>query len=130
MQMIRILGKRDAIWVAAGVLVALLIFPDATCAQCAMCRTTLLNSAEGQRLIGAFDRSIFFLLSAPFAVFGIIGGLIVKGYRRQALRAGRSVGELPLPVLTATPEAENRRESAARPTLPLRPRKLPIRLPY
>ncbi len=39
-------------------------------AQCAMCRTALANSPEGQQLIAAFNKGILLLLAVPLVIFG------------------------------------------------------------
>ena len=65
---INISYKRAAAWVAMGVAVALLVVPEALAAQCAMCKTALLNSPEGQQMASGFNRGILFLLGAPLLV--------------------------------------------------------------
>jgi hypothetical protein len=61
---------------------------DTAAAQCAMCRLAL-HSPEGQRLIGALREGIAVLLVAPFAVFGVVATLAVRGRRRND-RDGRA----------------------------------------
>jgi len=41
-------------------------------AQCAMCKTALTQSAEGQRMGQSFNKAILFLLGAPYVVAGTI----------------------------------------------------------
>ncbi len=81
--------KKAAAWVAMGVAVALLVVPEIVAAQCAMCRTALLNSPEGQQLASSFNRGILFLLAAPFVVLGAVAFLLWKARRDHALLAGR-----------------------------------------
>ncbi len=78
-----------AILFAMRATVVLLVASDIAFAQCAMCRTGLLNSPEGQKLANGFNSAILFLLSAPFVVAGTIAFLIFRPYLRRALLAGR-----------------------------------------
>ncbi len=68
-------------------MVVLLVASSAAFAQCAMCRTGLTNSPEGQRLANGFNSGILFLLSAPFVVVGTIAFLIFRPHLRRALLA-------------------------------------------
>ncbi len=52
-------------------------------AQCAMCRTALTESAEGQQLAAGFNSAILFLLSAPYLVFGTLAGSLWMARRRK-----------------------------------------------
>jgi len=61
-------------------------------AQCAMCRTALLNSPESRELIAAFDSGILFLLAVPFAIFGSVIFLLWRASRKR-LRAASVAGE-------------------------------------
>ncbi len=70
-------------------MVVFLVVCDVALAQCAMCRTGLLNSPEGQRLANGFNSGILFLLSAPFVVVGTVALLIFRPHLRRALLAGR-----------------------------------------
>lgn len=45
-------------------------------AQCAMCRSALLDSPEGQQMASGFNTAILFLLGAPYLVFGTLAGSI------------------------------------------------------
>ena len=60
--------------------------PDAMAQGCSMCRTAL-GSADDP-LARGFYWSILWLMSAPYLLFGLIGGWLV--YRHVA--AGRAVG--------------------------------------
>lgn len=51
-------------------------------AQCAMCRTALEGSEQGQALAVQFNRGILFLLGAPFAVAAGIGIAMFRSRRR------------------------------------------------
>jgi hypothetical protein len=68
---------------AALVLVFVLLEGTAW-AQCAMCRTALESSAEGQAIAGGFRKGIVLLLAAPYAIFGTIAYFIVRAYQRKA----------------------------------------------
>ena len=52
-------------------------------AQCAMCRTALSQSAEGQQLQAGFNSAILFLLGAPYLVFGTLVGSLWLSKRRK-----------------------------------------------
>ncbi len=68
--------------------VLLLGAANALFAQCAMCRTTLLGSPEGQKLAAGFKIGILFLLGAPFAITSTLAFLIFKACRRRPFRPG------------------------------------------
>ncbi|GBC82355.1 hypothetical protein HRbin10_01478 [bacterium HR10] len=75
-------------------------------AQCAMCRTGLLNSPEGQQWASGFNRGILFLLAVPFVIVGGIAALIWRAQRRRAReglpQAMRTAAEAPEPALTSS----------------------------
>jgi hypothetical protein len=52
-------------------------------AQCSICVTALENSPEGRAMAGSFNRGILFLLAAPYAIFGTIGVVIYRSYRKK-----------------------------------------------
>ena len=52
-------------------------------AQCAMCRTALTESAEGQQLAAGFNSAILFLLGAPYLVFGTLAGSLWIARRKN-----------------------------------------------
>jgi hypothetical protein len=56
-------------------------------AQCAMCRTTVTASPEGQRLALELNRAILILLAAPYGVFAALAWGVVGPARRQRARA-------------------------------------------
>ena len=51
-------------------------------AQCAMCRTALEGSEQGQAMAEHFNRGILFLLGAPFTVAAGIGFAMKRSRRR------------------------------------------------
>jgi hypothetical protein len=53
-------------------------------AQCAMCKTGLTNSPEGQRLASGFNTGILFLLAAPFLIVGVFAILVLAARRTHA----------------------------------------------
>ncbi len=57
---------------------ALLLAAGDLYAQCAMCRTALQQSPEGQELAAGFNRGILFLLLAPFVVTAAMALLVCK----------------------------------------------------
>lgn len=59
--------RRTVLTVAGGLLLALGLAGPAG-AQCAMCGTTLTNSAEGRAMTPAFNRAILVMLAAPYAL--------------------------------------------------------------
>lgn len=66
---------------AAALLPILACIFETSLAQCPMCRTALVSSAEGQEIARAFNYGILFLLSAPFWVVGAIALLIYRARR-------------------------------------------------
>src|SRR6516162_8515456 len=49
---------------------------------CAMCKTALEQSEEGQQLAKSFDYGILFLMGVPYAMFGTVGFFAFRAYRR------------------------------------------------
>ncbi len=72
-----------AFWITVAAAVACLVANDVIFAQCAMCKTGLLNSPEGQRMASGFNRGILFLLTVPFLVLGAVALLILNARRRH-----------------------------------------------
>ncbi len=74
--------SRWAKWavLAFAALATVLIISDTAFAQCAMCRTAMLNSPEGQKLARGFNHGILLLLSVPFFVVGTIAFRLRKVY--------------------------------------------------
>jgi hypothetical protein len=58
-------------------------------AQCAMCQTALLNSAEGRGISAEFNHAILVMLFAPYLVFAAVGGVLLRHRIAAALRRGR-----------------------------------------
>ena len=52
--------------------------------QCAMCRTALENSVEGQQIAEGFRQGIVFLLAAPYAIMGGVSYAIFKAHKKNA----------------------------------------------
>lgn len=67
---------RLSAWIGAAA--AWLAVTPAVLAQCAMCKTGLLNSPEGQQMARGFNRGIVFLLAAPLLVVGAIALLVLR----------------------------------------------------
>jgi hypothetical protein len=67
---------------AAVIAVVLLVETDGW-GQCAMCRTALENSAEGQAVAQGFREGIVFLLAVPYAILGSIAFGLVRAFKRR-----------------------------------------------
>jgi hypothetical protein len=52
-------------------------------AQCAMCRTALENSVEGQAIAEGLKNGILFLLAAPYAIMGGVGYGVFRAFRKK-----------------------------------------------
>jgi hypothetical protein len=70
-------------------ILAICLFQVSAQAQCAMCRTALENSPEGKGMATSFNRGILFLLGVPYAIFGTIGAVVYRGYRKRKAAARR-----------------------------------------
>ena len=71
-------------------------------AQCAMCQTALTGSAEGRGMSQEFNHAILVMLFAPYAVFTVVGTVLLRHRIRAAVhrwRAGwpRSIRPAPSP---------------------------------
>lgn len=55
-------------------------------AQCAMCRTALVSSEEGQEMSAKLNAGILLLLGAPVTVVAGIGLAMVRSRKRLARR--------------------------------------------
>ena len=66
-----------------------LALEDTGWSQCAMCRTALANSPEGQAVAEGFRSGIIFLLAAPYAIIGSIAVGVLRAFRRKGGTAGR-----------------------------------------
>jgi hypothetical protein len=60
-------------------------------AQCAMCRTALENSAEGQAIAGSFRYGILLLLAAPYLIFGTVAFMVFRAYRKKSAQRSRDL---------------------------------------
>jgi ABC-type multidrug transport system permease subunit len=70
-----------------GTALALLLgvwFSPVVQAQCAMCRTALQSSPEGQAMAAGFNQAILFLLAAPFLIVLVVATIIVRSQTRGA----------------------------------------------
>ena len=54
-------------------------------AQCAMCKTFLTSSPEGQRIARDFNLGILVMLCAPYVVFGAFAAFALRSQIRQRL---------------------------------------------
>jgi hypothetical protein len=77
-------------------------------AQCAMCRTALTQSAEGERWSRGINAGIALLLAAPFAIAGV-GLLVIYRDRAKSVLAdlrlrlpGSSTAKQRLPLTSLT----------------------------
>ena len=68
---------------------AIMRFPPMAAAQCAMCRTGLMNSPEGQQLIAGFNSGILLLLAVPLIIFLSVVFLLWRAARKRSLAAQR-----------------------------------------
>ena len=66
-----------------AVLTLMLTLEGTGWSQCAMCRTALESSVEGQQMAEGFRQGIIFLLAAPYAVIGGISYAIVKAHKNK-----------------------------------------------
>ena len=55
-------------------------------AQCAMCQTALTGSAEGRGMSQEFNRAILVMLFAPYAVFTVVGTVLLRHRIRAAVQ--------------------------------------------
>ena len=80
---------------ALSILVAvlpLLLAASPVLAQCAMCQTALTGSAEGRGMSQEFNRAILVMFFAPYAVFGVVGTVLLRHRIGAALRRWRASG--------------------------------------
>lgn len=71
--------------VLAMVAAAVVALADPALAQCAMCKTALTNSSEGQRVASNFNHAILVMFVAPYLVFGVFVALVFRGRIRSWL---------------------------------------------
>ncbi|MBI4456281.1 MAG: hypothetical protein HY644_10320 [Acidobacteria bacterium] len=84
------MNRRKEIFLAVVALIVLLCLPGAALAQCAMCRTALIDSLEGRGMAGGFNQGILFLLGAPFLVVGAVAFLIFRARYTASPGSSRS----------------------------------------
>jgi hypothetical protein len=60
-----------------------LLMEDTGWSQCAMCRTALQSSPEGQVIAEGFRKGIIFLLATPYAILGSIGFGVFRAFKKQ-----------------------------------------------
>ena len=106
---------RRAMTIGFVTLAVVLAADRAALAQCAMCRLAL-QSPEGQRMLGAFQGGILFLLAAPFAVFGVIATLAIRRHRllSEALPDAAGFSAPPELARTGVPFADSPLPSCAK----------------
>ena len=85
--------RGSAVISVAVVVAALLVAagPEPALAQCAMCKTVVNGSAEGQAVAGDLNRAILMMLAAPYLVFGTLAALVFRKPLLAAVRA-RTLG--------------------------------------
>lgn len=71
-----------------AVLVALAA-ADPLLAQCAMCKTVLMNSAEGRRISEGLNHGIVLMFAAPYLIFGAFAAAVFRRQLRLALSRWR-----------------------------------------
>jgi len=76
-------------YVLAAVLTIAMIPVFGRAQGCAMCKTALEQSEEGQQLAKSFDYGILFLMGIPYAMFGTAGFVMFRAYRK-AVKAKES----------------------------------------
>ena len=81
--------SRRLAFLAAAVLAAT-AFAGPAFAQCAMCKTTLTGSHEGQLVARQLNEAILLMFCAPYAVFGSLAALVFRSRIRQGLSRAAS----------------------------------------
>jgi|GEM_PF-1201634 hypothetical protein len=82
-------GQRG--WTLGLTLVLLMGLTTSAWSQCAMCRTGLVQSPEGQRMARGFNQAILFLLITPYL---LVGAAALQILRLQARARGTTVRRL------------------------------------
>lgn len=57
---------------------------------CAMCRSSIENSPDMKALAPNINRGILFLMGVPYVLFGTIGFVVYRGYRKKKAAERRS----------------------------------------
>ena len=79
--------------VTLAVLLGLMVEP--ALAQCAMCRSVIAQSPEGQRIAGELNKAILLMFFAPYLIFGSFAAWIFRS--RLGAFSRRLAGLLLLP---------------------------------
>ena len=85
-------GGRRAAGAALLALAAALALSGSAAAQCAMCKTALTGSPEGQSLSGELNQAILVMMAGPYLVMGAFGVVLFRARIRSA--AARLRGRL------------------------------------
>lgn len=75
---------------ALATAILLLSVAEPAIAQCAMCKTVVNGSAEGQAVSGELNRAILVMLAAPYLVFGTLAAVLFRKPLRERLSRLRS----------------------------------------
>ena len=81
--------RLHAVLLSLAAAALLLAVPEAG-AQCAMCKTVVNGSAEGQAVSGELNQAILVMLVAPYLVFSVLAAVIFRkplGERLARLRS-------------------------------------------
>ena len=78
-----------------GLVVALGLAATPAAAQCAMCRSVIAQSPEGQRVAGELNKAILLMFFAPYLIFGSFTAWIFRSRIGVGLRRVASVLFLP-----------------------------------
>ncbi len=54
-------------------------------AQCAMCKTSVENSANNTERLESLNGGILYLITMPFLIFSIAGFVVYKRYKKHQL---------------------------------------------
>jgi len=86
---------RRFIAVSLLIVAVVCLFQTTAFAQCAMCVTALENSPEGRAMAASFNNGILFLLAMPYAIFGTVGIVVFRAYRRKKAEDRRANPYIP-----------------------------------
>jgi hypothetical protein len=70
---------------AIALCAAALVWANPVLAQCALCKTVLTGSREGQAIARQFNQAILVLLFAPYMVFGSLAAFAFRSRIREGL---------------------------------------------
>jgi hypothetical protein len=74
----------------AAVALATAAFATPAFAQCAMCKTVLTGSHEGQLVASQLNAAILLMFFAPYAVFGSLAAFVFRSRIRRGLARAAS----------------------------------------